>query len=61
VPFIAVQYSGSVQASKQGYSKGSLGPFITGQYNDSVEASKQGYSKESMGNKAIVRGVCGPL
>jgi hypothetical protein len=44
-PFITVQYNGSVEASKQGYCKISLGHSITVQYNGFVEASKQGYSK----------------
>jgi hypothetical protein len=45
----AVQYNGSVEASKQGYSKCKFGPYITVQYNGSVVAYMQGYSKGSLG------------
>jgi hypothetical protein len=32
-PFVAVHYSGKLEASLQGYSKGSVGPFKTVHYN----------------------------
>jgi hypothetical protein len=48
------EYNSSVEASMQGYIKGSLGPFITVQYKGSVEASKQGYSKGTLGPSITV-------
>jgi hypothetical protein len=44
-----VKYNSSVEASKQGYSKGSLETYITVKYNGSVEVSKQGYSMVRLG------------
>jgi hypothetical protein len=48
-PTITVHYNGNVEASMQGYCKGSVGSFIT-VYNISyVDASMQEYIKISVG------------
>jgi hypothetical protein len=54
----AVQYNGSLEASKQGYSKGSLGRSTAVQYNGSLEASKQSYSEGSLGPSITVQYNC---
>jgi hypothetical protein len=54
VPFTTFQYNGYIEVSKQGYSKGSLGPFITVQYIVSLEVSKQGYSNWGLGSSKAV-------
>jgi hypothetical protein len=40
-PLLRVHYKGIVEASMQGYMKGSVGPLIPVDYNDLVEASMQ--------------------